>query len=155
MKEESRKQKSPKAFVDLNIYPRLLQKMFAVIRKVLIHGCIASQITDKSLDAGLEIEQPIRYISYIINYCLVLVTESNLGIDRCVCTIYVLEFDSKAFFVIHFYFLLFSGSQGGNYFKEVTNAISNYTHPKSRFVFTSSGGVFTGRNYTPHNYLYL
>ena len=69
---------------------------------------------------------------------------------------YVLEnyLDSKAFFFLECYifiFCLFSGSE--NYFKEVTDALSNYTHPKSRFVFTSSGGVFTGRNYILHNIL--
>ena len=98
-------------------------------------------------------EQPIRYISYIINYCLVLVTESNLRYRDVYLYISMslrITQRAKLFFLecYIFIFCLFSGSE--NYFKEVTDALSNYTHPKSRFVFTSSGGVFTGRNYILH-----
>ena len=74
----------------------------------------------------------------------------------CIC-IYLCPWEllrEQSFFFLECYifiFCLFSGSE--NYFKEVTDALSNYTHPKSRFVFTSSGGVFTGRNYILHNIL--
>lgn len=40
--------------------------------------------------------------------------------------------------------LIFAGLEAEAYAKEVTNAISNHcANPESKFVFTSSGGVYT------------